>query len=174
MTQSNAGPRTVKTSDAPLSRDRAVEDRLHQLRDELLVRNHLATMEVKDAVHDLSKELEHLASIFSNRVEVAVSRLPEEAALKTYLALFDANTRMIEMEKAVMAGLAGAAQSVTVVTETARMKAALGRMDAKDAVEARRTQLRTQLHEMQARGAQALTDIETRLAKLGANANRVV
>jgi hypothetical protein len=172
MTQSSPAP--VTTPDTAGARERAIEQRLRQLRDELVVRNHLAGMDVKDAVHELTKELDHLASVFSRRVEVAVARLPEEAAIKTYLALFDANTRMLEIEKAVKAALAGAAHSATVLTETARMKAALARLDAKDAVEARRAQLRTKLHEMEARGSQALTDIEARLAKLAVDTNRVV
>ena len=153
--------------------EEAIAARLLRLRDEMVVKNHLAGMEVKEAVHELGHELAKLALFFSRGLHTAAA-MPQEARLTTYLALFDANTRLMEMESAVKAALTGAAHSATMVADGLRLKATLGRMDAESALELRRHELKKDLHQLEARGAAALKDIDARLSKLGIETGKIV
>lgn len=152
----------------------AIAQRLLRLRDEMIVKNRLAGMEVKDAVHELGRELSKLASFFSRGVETMTTTLPHEAKLRMYIALLDSNARLLEMESAVKSALAGAARSAAVVAETARLKAALGKMDAESAFEARRGELEKELHLLEARSAEVLRDIDGRLTKLGIETGKII
>lgn len=152
----------------------ALAQRFLRLRDEMIVRNHLAGMEAKSAVHELAHEIEKLASSFTRSLETAAEEVPHDIRLRMYMALLDSNTRFLEMEAAVKSALAGAAHSAAAMAETARLKAALGRMDAESAVEARRIALKKDLHDVEARSAQVLKDIDARLTRLGIETGKIV
>ena len=162
---------TTTTETTPSGGDHeAIAARLLQLRDELVVKNHLASMEVKDAVRELGHELEKIAAVFTR----GVTTLSDDAKRRMHFGLLDANARFLEMETAVKAALAGAAHSAAVVVETARVKSALARMDAQDAVEARRKELKDELRHLEARGDEALRNLDARLTALGIASSKIV
>jgi len=162
----------TKTTNA--MREEAIVARLMTLRDELIVRNHLATMEVKEAVHALSAEVERTAHAISARVGSVAAELSHEGKLRFYVALFDNDARLLEMEAAIKSALAGAMRSARFVAETARMKTALARMDAADAMEERRKALGAQLHLLEERSVRVIDDIEKRLESLGISTTKII
>lgn len=167
-------PVTSPSTEPTHAQREALAQRFLRLRDELIVRNHLAGMEAKSAVHELAREMEKLASSFSRSFDMAVEEVPNDLRLRWYMALLDSNTRFLEMEAAVKSALAGAAHSATVVAEVARVKAALARMDAHSAMETRRAALKKELHDVEARSAKVLKDIEARLTRLGIETSKIV
>ncbi len=150
-----------------------VVERFLRLRDELIVRNHLAGMEMKEAAHELAREIEKLAMSFTRGLET-VSALPHDAKVRMYLAYLDSDARLLEMETAVKTALAGAARSAVAVAETARVRAALARMDVQDAVGTHRHELSNEMHELEVRSAQVLDDIAARLTKLGIKTTKII
>lgn len=152
----------------------AIAERLLRLRDEVIVRNHLAGMEVKSAVHELGRELDKLAASFSRGVETVTKSAPHDARLRMYIALADSNARFLEMESAIKAALAGAARSATVVAETARLKAALARMDAESSLETRRQELTREMHLLEQLSGALLKELGHRLSKLSVETSKIV
>lgn len=159
--------------DSPLRFD-AIKQQLARIRDELVVRNHLAGMEVKEAVEGVAKEVDKLSSRLGNELSDAVSSAAGEARVQGHLALLEVKDRMGVLEGVIRTALHGAAKSPTFLGETARLHLALARMDAEQALEEKMKELRRDANKLNVESAAVLKDLELKLERLAAEAAKYV
>ena len=138
---------------------------LQRLRDEVLWQNHRAGSEVKDAVQVLATELERTADTLK-ACAPALDALRESAAVKAHLALLEATDKLALLEDLVRSALSGAARSPTFIGETARLKLALGRLEATDLFEDKRRALMEQRRRLAQSTDATLEELDERLADI--------
>ena len=129
----------------------------------LLVRNHSATEEVREAVKSVARELEATATLLRDAARLATSAR-DDGIVQSHLALLQAKDRIQVLEELVKRGLVGAATSATFIGETARVKLALARMDAVDLFEEKRLMLLEERRRFHIATEAALADVEARLS----------
>lgn len=151
----------------------AMRARLEGLRDVLLLKNHLAGMDAKDAAHRLSREVGRLSTVMAMRAHDLAAQA-RDADFMLLAAMFEVNTRLLAMESALKTALAGAARSATAAGETTRMKSSLAAMDAQDAVDARVAEAKRALHQMEDCGAHAVRELDALLTRVGVRASKIV
>ena len=142
-----------------------IADELKRIGSELLVRNHRAGAEVRDAVRLVAEELDRTADKLRGSSS-SLATLRDEGAVHAHLALLEAKDRLAILEELVKRALAGAASSPTFIGETARMKLALGKMEAADLFEEKRRLLREERRRLQLTTDAALLDLARRLADI--------
>jgi hypothetical protein len=140
----------------------SLADRVTQLAEDVLMKNHRASHDVREAVAILARELTATAEKLKGSVVVAIGAR-DEAALQAHLALLDAHDRLELMSEVVRIALAGAERSSTFLGETARVKLALARMDASDLLEEKRRLLREEQRRFEQRTEAAYRKVEERI-----------
>ena len=160
-------------SEAPLRFDN-LKQYLSRIRDELVVRNHLAGMDVKEAVDGVAKEIDKLSAKVSRDFSEATASVAGEARVQGHLALMEMKDRMGVLEDVVRKGLQGAAKSPAFLSDTARLHLAFARMDAEQAVEEKVKELRRDSHKLNTESAALLKDLEFKLERLAAEAAKYV
>jgi predicted nucleic acid-binding Zn-ribbon protein len=163
------------TESHPISdRFEKMKDRLARLRDQLVVRNHLAGLEIKDAVSSLSKELEKVSTKINADLVEAVGAATDEARVQGHLGLLELKQRVELLESALKKGLRGAIKEPTFLAETAQLQLALARMDAEQAIHDRAKELRQRGHALKHESAEMLKDLEHKIEQMTAEAAKYV
>lgn len=158
----------------PSARLDALKGYFTRLRDELVVRNHLAGMEVKDAVAGLAQELDKLSAKITKDLAESVASASDEARVQGHLGVLELKERIELLEGAVKKGLQGASKQPTFLAETARLHLALARMDAQQAIEERTKELRRDSQKLKGESAVMLKDLELKLEQIAAEAAKYV
>lgn len=136
---------------APLINDKAnlVARRLAELRDELRVQIHLASMDARDAFEDIDPELSRMSDALKSLTE-NVEGSVEESDVRLHLLAMEIRDRW-ETLSGIVRNLVESVQQRGEAThgklDTARVRAHLARLDAADEIERRRADIRARLRE---------------------------
>jgi sulfur transfer complex TusBCD TusB component (DsrH family) len=149
----------------PSEKLEGLASQLGRLRELLLVKNHKAPREIQEAVTLLAGELDVMATKL-RRAAPVVGALPGEAAVQAHLALLEAKDKLTLLQDIVTRALQGAARSATFIGDVARVKVALGRMDATDLFEETRREWRAERERIENITQTAVRDLAERLSAL--------
>lgn len=147
---------------------------LARLRDELIVRNHLAGMDIKEAVDSVALELDRWVARLDHSFSDATAAVVDEAQLQGHLALLEIRERLTAVEDVLRQGLHGAAKSQTFMQETARLHLTLARMEAEQDLSEQVKRLRLRRHQLAEESVSLLHDLEHRLEVIARETNKYI
>ena len=125
---------------------------LARLRDEMMLKIHLAEMDARDAWNQISPEVEKVEKRLEESARRAVDGVGDEAELQLHLAFMDARERWGELE-GHLRGIASrvrragtqAIEALVSLPDRAKLHTTLARMDAEDAWAERLAELQGRL-----------------------------